>query len=132
MQPSKRPLRWAASLAGCACLTLNPAAFGAEPTARAVEFYNARLNHYFITAFADEVAMLDAGVVVPGWVRTGVAFNAWQAATDDPKAVPVCRFFGTPGVGPDSHFYTADPAECALVKTNPDWTFEAIAFYIEP
>ena len=52
-------------------------------------------------------------------------------AGDSPTAVPVCRFFGTPNVGPNSHFYTADSAECAKVKQNPDWTFEAIAFYIE-
>lgn len=39
--------------------------------------------------------------------------------------------FGTPGLGPNSHFYTADPSECALVKQNPKWTYEAIAFYID-
>ena len=33
-------------------------------------------------------------------------------------------------MGPNSHFYTADPAECAKVKTLPAWTFEGIAFYI--
>jgi len=103
-----------------------------EPTAQVVEFYNASLNHYFITAFPDEAAMLDQGIVVPGWVRTGVTFNAWASPTDSFTAVPVCRFFGTPDVGPNSHFYTADANECATVKQNPDWTFEAIAFYIEP
>ena len=34
-------------------------------------------------------------------------------------------------MGPNSHFYTVDAAECAKVKTNPDWTFEAIAFAVE-
>ena len=75
--------------------------------------------------------MLDAGTVVKGWARTGVTFNVWRDAADDPAAVPVCRFFGMPNVGPNSHFYTADAAECALVKTNPNWTYEAIAFHIE-
>ena len=37
-----------------------------EPTATVIEFYNASLNHYFITAFPEEAAMLDQGVVVPG------------------------------------------------------------------
>jgi serine protease len=46
-------------------------------------------------------------------------------------AVPVCRFFGTPGKGPNSHFYTADANECVVVKQNPGSTFEAIAFSIE-
>jgi hypothetical protein len=102
-----------------------------EPTATVVEFYNATLNHYFITAYPEEAAMLDAGMLVPGWTRTGVTWSAWANAGDDPNAVPVCRFFGTPGKGPNSHFYTADANECAVVKQNPGWTFEAIAFYIE-
>ena len=106
-------------------------AAAAEPTATAVEFHNASLDHYFITAYPDEAAMLDAGTLVKGWTRTGVAFNAWMTASDHAGAVPVCRFFGTPGVGPNSHFYTADANECALVKQNPKWTYESIAFYID-
>ena len=35
-----------------------------------VEFRNDSLNHYFITAEPAESALLDAGVVVPGWQRT--------------------------------------------------------------
>jgi len=102
-----------------------------EPTATVIEFYNASLNHYFITAYPEEAAMLDQGVIVPGWTRTGVTWSAWANPGDSATAAPVCRFFGTPGVGPNSHFYTADANECALVKQNPDWTFEAIAFYID-
>jgi len=132
MQRATRATPAIARAIGCASLFFSACAAASEPTAQAVEFYNARLNHYFITAFADEAAMLDAGVVVPGWVRTGVTFSAWKSGGDSSTAVPVCRFFGTPVVGPDSHFYTADANECALVKQNPDWTFEAIAFYIEP
>jgi serine protease len=42
----------------------------------------------------------------------------------------VCRFYGTPGVGPNSHFYTIDPAECAAVQRDPGWRLEtADAFY---
>jgi uncharacterized protein (DUF1800 family) len=132
MQRAPRTTRAVASVFGCASFLFSAFVAAGEPTARAVEFYNARLNHYFITAFPEEAAMLDAGIVVPGWARTGVTFSAWASAGDSPTAVPVCRFFGTPGVGPDSHFYTADPNECALVKQNPGWTFEAISFYIEP
>ena len=47
-----------------------------------------------------------------------------------PDRSAVCRFFGTPGKGINSHFYTADAAECAKVRTQPAWTFEAIAFYV--
>ena len=42
--------------------------------------------------------------------------------------MPACRFFGTPGQGPSAHFFTADAAECALVKGNPRWLYEGIAF----
>jgi len=122
----------AAFVIGAAVLAASASvARAAEPTAQAVEFYNASLNHYFITAFPEEEAALDAGTPVAGWKRTGVTFNAWRQGADDPAAVPVCRFFGTPNRGPNSHFYTADAAECALVKQNPDWTYEAIAFYVE-
>jgi uncharacterized protein (DUF1800 family) len=102
-----------------------------EPTATVIEFYNPSINHYFITAFPEEAAMLDQGVVVPGWTRTGVQWQAWASATDNPSAVPVCRFYGSP-IGPNSHFYTADPGECAFVKQEAAWRFEAIAFYIAP
>ena len=121
----------ASILASIGALALASTAAAIEPTAQAIEYYNASLNHYFVTAFPEEAAMLDAGSVVKGWARTGVTFNAWRDAADDPAAVPVCRFFGTPGVGPNSHFYTADAAECAIVKGNPDWTYEAIAFHVE-
>ena len=106
------------------------AASAGEPTASSIEYYNASLNHYFMTAYPEEAAMLDAGVLVPGWKRTGVEFAAYAAAGDNINAVPVCRFFGTPGIGPNSHFYTANADECALVKQNPKWTFEAVAFFI--
>ncbi|MBK6601645.1 MAG: DUF1800 domain-containing protein [Betaproteobacteria bacterium] len=102
-----------------------------EPTATVIEYRNATLDHYFITADSAEAAMLDAGVVVPGWKRTGVEFHAWRSASDRPGTAPVCRFFGEPGRGPNSHFYTADANECALVQANPDWRFETIAFWID-
>jgi predicted dienelactone hydrolase len=92
----------------------------------AVEYYNASLDHYFITAEPAEAAMLDAGIIVPGWTRTGFNFKVYPA--DSPNGLPACRFFGTPGVGPNSHFFTIDAAECAKVMANPMWTFEGIAF----
>ena len=70
--------------------------------------------------------MLDAGVVVPGWRRTGFNFKEWQAG--DPRGFPACRFYGTPGLGPNSHFYTISPVECALVYVNPYWRYEGFAF----
>jgi dienelactone hydrolase len=105
-----------------------PAAPAANERA-AIEFYNASLDHYFVTAEPAEAAMLDAGVVVPGWRRTGYAFNTFAAGA---AGFPACRFYGTPGVGPDSHFFTIDAAECAKVRANPAWTFEGLAFQADP
>lgn len=103
------------------------------PTAGEVivtEFHRDAIDHYFITAEAAEAAMLDAGKIVPGWSRTGFDFKAWPAGS--PFGLATCRFFGTPGIGPDSHFYTNSASECALVRTNPVWTYEGIAFNAFP
>ncbi len=106
---------------------------GAAPPGQVVdtiEYYNASLDHYFITAFPDEAAALDTGVP-PGWKRTGYTFHSWKSGTGPGNEA--CRFFGTPGRGPNSHFYTISDAECDKVRANPDWTFEAFAFRaIEP
>jgi len=93
---------------------------------RVVEYYNPSLMHFFITAEPAEAAMLDAGVVVPGWVRTGYDFKVRPPG--DPRGAAACRFFGTPGIGPNSHFFTIDAAECAKVKNDPFWTYESLAF----
>jgi hypothetical protein len=42
----------------------------------------------------------------------------------------VCRFYGSITPGPNSHFFTADPDECAAVKNDPGWHYEGIAFYV--
>ena len=39
------------------------------------------------------------------------------------------RFYGTPGVGPSSHFYTLNPNECEIVRRDRGWTFENYAFF---
>jgi len=106
-----------------------------------VEFYNEWLDHYFMAASTNEIAMLDSGQQ-GGWKRTGQSFAAWtEARLAPPQAVPVCRFYAK---GPNSHFYTADPAECQQLKdleaaqraqaqgsgtTFLGWGYEGIAFY---
>ena len=94
------------------------------------EFVNTRLGHYFITADPAEATAIEAGSAGPGWQRTGSGFRAWTSkAGIPPEAVPVCRFYGTPAIGPNSHFYTADPRECDSVRADPGWRYEGIAFY---
>ncbi|HZI84198.1 MAG TPA: choice-of-anchor D domain-containing protein [Casimicrobiaceae bacterium] len=90
-----------------------------------VEFVYPPANHYFLTASPEEAAALDASGL---WVRTGYHFRAWSAGNAAPGTLPACRFTGTPGIGPNSHFFTADANECAIVATNPYWVFEGIAF----
>jgi murein DD-endopeptidase MepM/ murein hydrolase activator NlpD len=98
------------------------------PRVDIVEYYAPSLNHYFMTGFTDEEAKLDAGSPIAGWNRTGGSFPAFAATGAGLSTV--CRFFGTPGLGVNTHFYTAFDFECAAVKQNPGWIFEANAYYI--
>lgn len=93
-----------------------------------IEYYNASLDHYFMTAEPIELAVLDDGVI-PGWQRTGYAFNVYSP--DNAAGAQACRFFGVPGVGPNSHFFTILANECTAVMNNPLWIFEGIAFRAE-
>jgi serine protease len=94
-----------------------------------IEFYNAGLDTYFITANVAEAASIDNGGSGPGWVRTGQTFNAGGAAQ-------VCRFYGSVTPGPNSHFYTIDTNECSRLKqlqalvvpTDKRWNFESLDF----
>jgi hypothetical protein len=91
----------------------------------AVEYYHAAFDHYFVTYIPDEITKLDNGTFV-GWQRTGETFNVYA---DVPAgSSPVCRFFSTAFGPKSSHFYTPDAPECATVKANPDWQFEAEVF----
>jgi hypothetical protein len=96
-------------------LTVVVARPAAAATLVAVEYYNAALDHYFVTASADEITKLDGGVFA-GWQRTSYTFNVIDAATPQAGVSPVCRFYGVPAAGLDSHFYSASPAECADVR----------------
>jgi len=89
-----------------------------------VEYYHAAYDHYFITIGADEIAALDTGVFF-GWARTGLSFKAH--ATEQPGFASICRFYLPPGHG-DTHFYSASPAECAIVhQQNPAFQLETTA-----
>ena len=97
-------------------------------TTPVVEFYNASLDHYFISAAADEIAALDSGST-HGWTRTGLTFSALKTLA--PGGTPVCRFYLPPGNG-DSHFYSASPSECDAVAAKfPTFIYEAPnVFYV--
>jgi predicted dienelactone hydrolase len=103
-----------------------------ESTAR--EFYNTILDHYFVAAGADEIANIVAGGAGAGWQLTGQGFKVYPAMPADTFTAvgPVCRFYGRPAGGPNSHFFTASPAECDSVKRQGGWFYEGIGFYIRP
>ncbi len=101
-----------AAAAFAAAIACAPAAAGMID---AIEFYNASLDHYFVTAFADEISKLDSGATV-GWQRTGQSFKVLEAGDTTPGASSVCRFYGVPAAGLDSHFYSASAVECDAVK----------------
>jgi hypothetical protein len=98
------------------------------PTTTVVEYLHTGFNHYFVTSFADEIAALDAGQFA-GWVRTGLTFKVWSSNVGNLPGV--CRFFSTSFAPRSSHFYTPFADECTTVRANPDWQFEAIAYYVQ-
>lgn len=93
----------------------------------AVEFHNAARDHYFVTSIAKEIGDLDGGVH-PGWLRTGETFNVYAPGSGGPPGrLPMCRYYGVPEAGLDSHFYTASILECLEVgaKFAGAWQIES-------
>lgn len=105
--------------------TIVVAGAGAPVPVTVVEFYNATLDHYFITYAADEIAKLDTGTF-KGWARTGSSFKAFAAAQGGTSAV--CRIYIPPGKG-DGHFFGRDAKECdGTMQKNPTFVLESGAF----
>ena len=97
----------------------------------AVEFYNAGLDHYFISALQPDIDALDSGRIA-GWARTGLGFKVYPSqAVGGPGVNPVCRIYIPPPQG-NSHFFSASPQECSdTIAKFPTFTFESPAvFYI--
>lgn len=103
-----------------------------------VEYFNVGLGHYFLAMNPNEMAAIDAGSAGPGWVRTGFGFDAYPVTLPPGTycgrpdcGMPVSRFYGTPGLGPNSHFYTANPVEAQfLQRAGSGWSFEHLEFSI--
>ncbi|MFO1282572.1 MAG: hypothetical protein U1F51_08890 [Burkholderiales bacterium] len=83
----------------------------------AVEYYNAARQHYFVTALPNEIASLDAGVFA-GWARTGESIRVLATGSPSVGTLPVCRFYGRPEAGLDSHFYSASSDECSFIQSH--------------
>lgn len=100
-------------------------------TVPVVEYFNRGSKHYFLTADQGEIAMLDSGLAGREWARSGFSFQAFKSAETAPStALPVCRFRGNPGTGPNSHFFGLSTEECAIAHADSGWTFEGTPFYM--
>jgi serine protease len=97
-----------------------------------VEYYNAALDHYFITATPAEINYIDA-FRSASFQRTGLYFYAFLSPMAAPPASsPVCRFYA--GGLINSHFFSASFFECQFVRSYwaGTWQLETpTAFYIQ-
>ncbi len=94
---------------------------GSVGTSAVIEYYNASLDHYFMTASSTEIGVLDSGSI-PGWSRTGYTFHTYLNA--QPGSSPVCRYYIPPAQG-NSHFFSVLPSECNSIPTLfPTFEFE--------
>ena len=111
--------------------------------ASAIEFYNAPLDHYFVSADAIEIAGIEAGAAGPGWQRTGQSFQVYATLADAPGgALELCRFYGSAvplasspngRTGPNSHFYTLAGAECdSVYNKDKAWQYEGPRLALMP
>jgi len=86
------------------------------------EYYNAALDHYFISDLAPDIQALDAGRI-SGWARTGKSFKVWPISLG--FLSDVCRYYIPPQHG-NSHFFSASKAECntiaSQIGTNPSYS----------
>ena len=93
-----------------------------------VEYYAASLDHYFMTGFPTEEAALDARRRSPDGRAPACRFPRTR------RAIPRCPPFAASSAHPAwASTRTSTPPStsmCRTVKQEPDWTFEADAFYI--
>ena len=119
--------------AGLAVASTVPATQVIPPNAvPVIEFYRADLDHYLITADPTEIAFIET-FQRDIYQRTGAVFFAYQDQFLAPPCVmPVCRFAA--GGIINSHFLSANPAECQFVQQRwaGTWNLESPStFFIE-
>ena len=116
----------ASAYGGCKGMTYTYTSVPPRATIATVyEYYNASLDHYFITWTPTEIDALDRGAV-RGWQRTGKSFPVY--VTPEAGTSPVCRYYMPPQYG-DSHFFGRGAQECADTgRRNPGFVLEDPAF----
>ena len=92
-----------------------------------------RQKQYLAIGEAEAQRLLDAPLIKPVnpyapalWIQSEAPFLAWPATGDAPSsALPVCRLFHPGAV---THFYSANPTDCATLRRTAPWVDEGIAF----
>ncbi|WP_171163641.1 hypothetical protein [Usitatibacter palustris] len=95
------------------------------------EYYNASLNHFYLSSTPEEITWLDAGGGGGGWVRTGQSWSTQRLGFPggfSPDYKSVYMFQGTPGIGPNSHYFTISPEECGYLRRTVGWSYVAVPF----
>ena len=91
------------------------------------------ITHHFVLLVPSEAQLVEQGSAGPGWRFTGYEFTGYDVSETQAvaqNALPVCRFYAPPPT--NSHFYTADPAECDFLRTHDTgWNFEKIDLKID-
>ncbi len=97
--------------------------WGSRDELEVVEFFSASAKKYFMTGRTDEIAALDA---LPGsWARTGLRMATYR--TDAALGAQMCRFWANDGAAINTHFYSTNAGDCALLKAQPWARDEGIA-----
>jgi predicted dienelactone hydrolase len=86
-------------------------AWGSRDELEVVEFYSPTSRKYFMTGRPDEITALDAVPAV--WQRTGQRFATHRL--DAPLGSQMCRFWANDGALLNTHFYSTDLRDCALI-----------------
>jgi hypothetical protein len=107
------------------------------PIVSVIEYYNPKLDHYFISGSQPDLDALKSGLF-PGWEETGRSFPVWVTRTPGdfggfvapPNLQDVCRIYIPPAKG-DSHFYSASAVECAeSMAKDPEYVLETQAAFL--
>jgi carboxyl-terminal processing protease len=122
------------ALGGCIATlsVLSSGSVFAQTPVTVVEYYNKTVAGYFITARADEIALLDANPNL--FTRTGKTFGTFAAAAAPSGYAPICRYqFLVPPSQFSSHFYGL-PSDCTYIADTirqlnlTNFTYEGLDF----
>jgi uncharacterized protein (DUF1800 family) len=114
------------ALSALALALLNTAQ-AADPSLTVTEFYAPANKRYFMTAYPEETASLNANNNASGWYPTGISFKAFKA-NEGAGATAVYRFYSPTA---NTHFYTSNVPEAEGLRTDKvNWRDEGVAYYL--